>query len=163
MCAHGESEMYLVVVVTSASVWWDTGKERKQMLLVPKGSLWKTKVYRSLVKDKYKSLIMRFESPSEKNTIFGIMCCLQIETRGKFCAQTNYREVQRNGTVTKGFSVLVLMSTGNIWARNIDRASDSEKTDRSALVHRSGQELWQVLASLNWKNVNQYTGDWQLL
>lgn len=60
------------------------GKERKQMLLVPKGSISKTKVYRSLVKDKCKSLIMRFESPGEKKNISGRLCCLHKETGDKF-------------------------------------------------------------------------------
>lgn len=48
------------------SVWWDTVVKRgNRCCLYPKGAYERLR-YRSLVKDKCKSLIMRFESPGEK-------------------------------------------------------------------------------------------------
>lgn len=76
----------MCLVVDTVSVWWDTVVKRgNRCCLYPKGAYERLR-YRSLVKDKCKSLIMRFESPGEKKKkrnyiyIYGIMCCLQLET-----------------------------------------------------------------------------------
>lgn len=73
--------------MTSVSVWGDSVVERGNRCFPHPKGVYERLRYRSLVKDKCKSLIMRFKSPGEKKkekekTVFSIICCLHLETGG---------------------------------------------------------------------------------